>query len=72
MVHLSVKPEYLLPWGCEKLSDDELWECYLGSLLDCADSPYIVNLRVNVSSGDLVFAEYQSLDDLLQVYSSFR
>ncbi|KAL7059432.1 hypothetical protein AAHC03_013318 [Spirometra sp. Aus1] len=71
MAYLTVKPEYLLPWGCERLSDDELWECYLGSLLDCADSPHIVNLRVNVSSGDLVFAEYQSLDDLLKAYPSF-
>uniref|UniRef100_A0A0X3PXF1 Little elongation complex subunit 2 C-terminal domain-containing protein n=3 Tax=Schistocephalus solidus TaxID=70667 RepID=A0A0X3PXF1_SCHSO len=71
-VYLSVKPEYLLPWGCEKLSDDELWECYLGSLLDCADCPRSLNLRVNVSSGDLVFAEYQSLNDLLEAYPSFR
>ncbi|KAA0194278.1 hypothetical protein FBUS_10077 [Fasciolopsis buskii] len=62
-VYLQIKPEYLGDWGCEVLSPFELAQAWLGSML--RDKADIVRVRVCADSGELVWLEYQSYDELL-------
>ncbi|TGZ65901.1 hypothetical protein CRM22_005637 [Opisthorchis felineus] len=62
-VYVQVKPEYLGCWGCEVLSAEELAVAWLGSRL--RGDADILRIRVRADSGDVVWAEYQSLHEFL-------
>ena len=42
VVHLEVRPEYLQPWGCEELTEDEIFVSALGAHLASPKSPTIL------------------------------
>ncbi|CAH8511177.1 unnamed protein product [Dicrocoelium dendriticum] len=62
-VFLQVKPEYLGVWGCEVLSPFELAEAWLGSKI--RGDADIIRVRVLADTGDIIWVEYQSLQDFL-------
>ncbi|GAA54874.1 hypothetical protein CLF_105940, partial [Clonorchis sinensis] len=62
-IYVQVKPEYLGCWGCEVLSAEELAVAWLGSRL--RGDADILRVRVRADSGDVVWAEYQSLHEFL-------
>nr|CDS22131.1 hypothetical protein EgrG_000055500 [Echinococcus granulosus] len=72
IVHLEVRPEYLQPWGCEQLTEDEIFFSCLGAQLSSPQSPTILRLRVEASTGRVILAEVQTLDQLLQSNPEFR
>lgn len=50
-MHLEVRPEYLQPWGCEVLSEEEIFSSLLGAHLSSPAKPTILRrefLRVCV------------------------
>nr|CDS34518.1 hypothetical protein HmN_000887300 [Hymenolepis microstoma] len=73
-VHLEVRPEYLQPWGCEVLSEEEIFSSLLGARLSSPAKPTILRLRVEASTGRIIFAEVQTVEQLLQSnpYSKFE
>ncbi|KAL5105411.1 hypothetical protein TcWFU_003321 [Taenia crassiceps] len=72
IVHLEVRPEYLQPWGCEELTEDEIFSSFLGAQLSSPQSPTILRLRVEASTGRVILAEVQTLDQLLQSSPNLR
>uniref|UniRef100_A0A5K3EJV4 NARG2_C domain-containing protein n=1 Tax=Mesocestoides corti TaxID=53468 RepID=A0A5K3EJV4_MESCO len=72
IVHLDVRPEYLQPWGCEDLSDAEIFSSCLGAHLSCPEKPEVLRLRVEASTGRVIFAEVQTIDQLLQAHPKFQ
>ncbi|KAL5964671.1 hypothetical protein TSMEX_007598 [Taenia solium] len=72
IVHLEVRPEYLQPWGCEELTEDEIFSSSLGAQLSSPQSPTVLRLRVEASTGRVILVEVQTLDQLLQSNPDFR
>ncbi|VDL48639.1 unnamed protein product [Hymenolepis diminuta] len=72
IVHLEVRPEYLQPWGCEVLSEEEIFSSLLGAHLSSPAKPTILRLRVEASTGRIIFAEIQTVEQLLQSNPCFK
>ncbi|KAF8570984.1 hypothetical protein P879_02661 [Paragonimus westermani] len=69
-IFVQLKPEYLGDWGCEVLSPFELTESWLGSML--RDGADILRVRVRVDTGAVVWAEYQTLEELVSANPGLR
>ncbi|KAM7543257.1 hypothetical protein Aperf_G00000005204 [Anoplocephala perfoliata] len=72
VVHLEVRPEYLQPWGCEVLSEDEIFSSLLGARFSSPGKSAILRLRVEASTGRIIFAEVQTTEQLLQSNPKFN
>ncbi|KAF5401164.1 hypothetical protein PHET_05701 [Paragonimus heterotremus] len=69
-IFVQLKPEYLGDWGCEVLSPFELADSWLGSTL--RGGADILRVRVRVDTGAVVWAEYQTLEELMSANPGLR
>ncbi|KAA3680301.1 uncharacterized protein DEA37_0010018 [Paragonimus westermani] len=69
-IFVQLKPEYLGDWGCEVLSPFELADSWLGSML--RGGADILRVRVRVDTGAVVWAEYQTLEELVSANPGLR
>ncbi|KAF7256801.1 hypothetical protein EG68_05783 [Paragonimus skrjabini miyazakii] len=69
-IFVQLRPEYLGDWGCEVLSQFELADSWLGSTL--RGGADILRVRVRVDTGAVIWAEYQTLEELMSANPGLR
>ncbi|KAH8867681.1 hypothetical protein EWB00_008501 [Schistosoma japonicum] len=69
-IFVQIKPEYLGDWGCEILENQELELSWLGSLI--RNNSDILRIRILPNSGKVIWAEYQSMEEMLKAHPHFK
>ncbi|KAK4475081.1 hypothetical protein MN116_002173 [Schistosoma mekongi] len=69
-IFVQIKPEYLGDWGCEILENQELELSWLGSLI--RNNSDILRIRIFPNSGKVIWAEYQSMEEMLKAHPHFK